>query len=95
MAPATIGVARLERAFEFRIATEHLRDRLRKANVRDIEKARAQNVINDSEAEALHAAAQAVASAVAVDDFSPEELSQRRVQGDVLSQAMPRPTAAE
>jgi acyl-CoA dehydrogenase len=89
------GLDRLERAFELRIATEPLRERLRQAKVRDIEKARQQHIINDGEAAALHAAAQAVADAVAVDDFSPEELSQRRVQGDVLSQAMPRPTAAE
>ena len=44
----------------------------------------------------LDAAAEAVAAAVAVDDFAPEELSPRRAsQGDVLSQAMSRPTAAE
>jgi acyl-CoA dehydrogenase len=89
------GLGRLERAFELTIATEPLHDRLHQANVRDIEKARQQNVINDVEAAALHAAAQAVAAAVAVDDFAPEELSPRRALGDVLSQAMPRPTAAE
>jgi acyl-CoA dehydrogenase len=89
------GLARLERAFELTVATETLRDRLRQANVRDIEKARQQNIINDGEAAALHAAAQAVAGAVAVDDFAPEELSPQRALGDVLSQAMPRPTAAE
>jgi acyl-CoA dehydrogenase len=89
------GLARLERAFELTIATEPLHDRLHQANVRDIEKARQQNVINDVEAAQLHAAAQAVAAAVAVDDFAPEELSPRRALGDVLSQAMPRPSAAE
>jgi acyl-CoA dehydrogenase len=89
------GLARLERAFELRVATEPLRDRLRHADVRDIEKARAQNIINDAEAAALKATAEAVAAAVAVDDFAPEELSRQQVLGDVLSQAMPRPTAAE
>jgi acyl-CoA dehydrogenase len=89
------GLARLERAFELTIATEPLHDRLHQANVRDIDEARQQNVINDVEAAALHAAAQAVAAAVAVDDFAPEELSPRRALGDVLSQAIPRPTAAE
>jgi acyl-CoA dehydrogenase len=89
------GLARLECAFELTIATEPLHDRLHQANVRDIEKARQQHVINDVEAAQLHAAAQAVAAAVAVDDFAPEELSPRRALGDVLSQAMPRPTAAE
>ena len=53
-------------------------------------------MINDAEAAALDAAAQAVAAVVAVDDFAPEELSPRRAsQGEVLSQAMSRPTAAE
>ena len=102
------GLARLERAFELRVATEPLRDRLRQANVRDIEKARAQNIINDTEAATLRAAAQAVAAAVAVDDFAPEELSRQKAPreaqgqvstevtaGDVPSPAMPRPTAAE
>jgi acyl-CoA dehydrogenase len=89
------GLARLERAFELTVAAQPLHDRLHRANLRDIEKARQQNVINDVEAAQLHAAAEAVAAAVAVDDFAPEELSPRRALGDVLSQAMPRPTAAE
>jgi acyl-CoA dehydrogenase len=95
----TDAIARLERAFDLRVATEALRDRLRRANVRDIERARAQNIINDAETAALRAAAEAVAAAIAVDDFSAEELSRKplttSVKGDVLSQAMPQPTAAE
>jgi acyl-CoA dehydrogenase len=89
------GLSRLERAFELTVAAEPLHDRLQRANVRDIEKARQQNVINDVEAAQLHAAAEAVAAAVAVDDFAPEELSRQRALGDVPSQAMPRPAAAE
>ena len=89
------GLARLERAFELTIATQPLRERLHKARVRDPEKARQQGLINDAEAAKLHAAAEAVAAAVAVDDFAPEELAPRRALGDVLSQAMSRPTAAE
>ncbi len=54
-----------------------------------------QGLINDAEAAQLHAAAEAVAAAVAVDDFAPEELSPRLAKGDVLSQTMSRPTAAE
>jgi acyl-CoA dehydrogenase len=89
------GLARLERAFELTIATQPLRERLHKAHIRDIDKARQQGLINDAEAGELQAAAAAVAAAVAVDDFAAEELSPRRALGDVLSQAMSRPTAAE
>src|SRR5271166_1198755 len=89
------GLARLERAFELTVATEALHERLHRAKVRDIETARQQNVVNDVEAAALRAAAAAVAEAVAVDDFAPEELSRQKALGDVTSQPMPRPTAAE
>ena len=89
------GIARLERAFELTIAAAPLHDRMHRAHVRDIEAARRQNVINDIEAAALHAAAQAVAQAVAVDDFAPEEITRRQSLGEVPSQAMPQPTAAE
>ena len=89
------GVARLERAFALTVAAAPLRERLRRAHVRDIDQARRQALINDAEAAQLHAAAQAVAAAVAVDDFAPEELSPRQALGDVLSQTMSRPTAAE
>jgi acyl-CoA dehydrogenase len=89
------GLARLERAFALTVAAQPLRDRLRRARVHDIDKARRQALINDTEAAQLHAAAEAVAAAVAVDDFAPEELSPRQALGDVLSQTMSRPTAAE
>src|SRR5215475_6659232 len=89
------GLARLERAFELTVATQPLRERMHKAHVRVIDKARQQGLINDAEAASLRAADEAVAAAVAVDDFAPEELSPRRALGEVLSQAMSRPTAAE
>jgi len=72
------GLARLERAFALTVATAPLRDRLHQAHIRDIDKARAQGLINDAEAEKLRTAADAVAAAVAVDDFAPEELSPRQ-----------------
>ena len=68
-------MARLERAFALVIAAEPLRERMRQARVRDIDQAKRQALINDAEAAQLHAAAEAVAAAVAVDDFAPEELS--------------------
>ncbi|MFL6797949.1 MAG: acyl-CoA dehydrogenase [Xanthobacteraceae bacterium] len=88
-------IVRLERAFTLRVATEELRDRLRQARVRDLSKAREQGIITELEASALRAAADAVSAAVAVDDFAPEELAPRQALGEVLSQAMSRPTAAE
>ena len=89
------GLARLERAFALTVAAAPLHERMRAAKVRDIDAARRQNVINDAEAAALHAAALAVAEAVAVDDFAPQEIARRQPQGDAPSQAMPQRTAAE
>ena len=51
---------------------------MRRARVRDVDQAKRQALINDAEAAQLHAAAEAVAAAVAVDDFAPEELSPRQ-----------------
>src|SRR5260221_2560753 len=72
------GLARLERAFALTVDTQPLRDRLRNAGVRDVDAARAQRLITDAEAQNLRAAADAVAAAIAVDDFSPEELAPRQ-----------------
>ena len=87
------GLTRLDRAFELAVSAQHLRDRLHKARIHDIGQARQQGLINDVEAAQLRAAAEAVAAAVAVDDFAPEELAAQRLTGDVLSQAMSRPAA--
>jgi acyl-CoA dehydrogenase len=82
--PGNDGVARLERAFALVVAAAPLRDRLHRAHIRDIGEARAQNLINDAEAEKLRAAADAVAAAIAVDDFAPEELARRRASPTIL-----------
>ena len=89
------GLARLERAFELTVAAQPLRDRLQHARVRDVEEALARHLINAAEAAQLRAVAEAVAAAVAVDDFSPQELTAHQPMGDVSSQPMPRPAAAE
>jgi acyl-CoA dehydrogenase len=90
------GLALLERAFAMKIASHDLRERLRKAKVRDIRKAREQGIINDAEAAQLEDVAQAIAAVVAVDDFAPEELSPNQaLRGGLSSQAMSRSTAAE
>ena len=75
------GVA-LERAFALIAAVQPLRDRMRTARVRDIDQAVQQRTINADEAAQLKAAADAVAAAIAVDDFAPEELTREaRQQG--------------
>jgi acyl-CoA dehydrogenase len=89
------ALGRLERAFALTLAAQSLRDRMRRAKVRDIEQARQRDLISDVEAAQLRAADQAVAAAIAVDDFSPQELSAHRAMGEVPSQSMPRPAAAE
>ena len=94
------GLARLENAFKLVAVTQPLRDRLNKAHVRDIDQALRQNLINGNEATQLKETAQAVAIAIAVDDFTAEELTHHdadHAQGDRPSPALkrPRPAAAE
>jgi hypothetical protein len=48
------------------------------AHVRDVDDARRQGLISEAEASELRAAADAVAAAIAVDDFAPEELAPRQ-----------------
>jgi acyl-CoA dehydrogenase len=76
------GLARLERAFARVVATQPLRDRLHTAHIRDVAKARLEGLISDAEANELRAAADAVAAAVAVDDFAPEAISPRQAAAD-------------
>ena len=66
------------------IAAAPLRDRLHRAHIRDIGQARAQNLITDAEAEQLRTAADAVAAAIAVDDFAPEALARRKASPTIL-----------
>jgi acyl-CoA dehydrogenase len=94
------GLARLEVAFKLTAAAQPLRDRMNKAHVRDIDQARKQGLINDSEATQLKETAAAVATAIAVDDFTAEELTHHdadHAQGDKSSpaQKQSRPAAAE
>jgi acyl-CoA dehydrogenase len=89
------GPSRLERAFALTLAASPLHERMHKVGVRDVEEARRRNLINDAEAAQLHAAAEAVTAACAVDDFAPEELTHRETLGEVPSPAMQQPAAAE
>ena len=46
--------------------------------MRDVDDARRQGVISEAEASDLRGSAEAVAAAIAVDDFAPEELAPRQ-----------------
>jgi acyl-CoA dehydrogenase len=87
------GLARLERAYAAVIATAPIRERMHKARVRDVDAAFRQGLINEAEAQQLSAAADAVAAAIAVDDFAPEELSPRLANSAPLQWHEPRPQA--
>ena len=96
------GLALLERAFAATIAVQPIRDRMHAARVRDIDRALVQRTITEDEAAQLKATAEAVAAAIAVDDFAPEELTARGAnKEDVSSQPIsqpapqPHPQAAE
>jgi acyl-CoA dehydrogenase len=77
------GVTRLERAFELVVATQPVRDRMRKVHMRDADQALRQGLISEADAARLHAAAEAVTAACAVDDFAPEALSPRQAADSV------------
>ena len=72
------GLARLERAFARVTETQLIRDRMHQAHMRDVDDARRQGVISEAEASDLRGSAEAVAAAIAVDDFAPEELAPRQ-----------------
>jgi acyl-CoA dehydrogenase len=83
------GVALLEHAFAMVVAVQPIRDRMHAAHVRDIDQAARQGTITADEAARLKTAAEAVAAAVAVNDFAPEELTSRgaKPNGDAPFQA--------
>jgi acyl-CoA dehydrogenase len=94
------GLARLETAFKLAVAAQPLRDRMNKARVRDVDQAHSQGLIDDREAAQFKETAEAVAAAVAVDDFSADELTRhdaKPVRGDKPSRTpkRSRPAAAE
>lgn len=72
------AVAQLERALMEVVATEPIRDRLKKLRVRDPKAAWDQGLISRADYEALQSADAAVQAVVAVDDFAPAELTDAR-----------------
>jgi len=75
------GIALVERAFTMTAEVQPTRDRMHAARVRDIDQAVKQGTITADEAAKLKAVADAVAAAIAVDDFAPEELTGRGAKG--------------
>jgi acyl-CoA dehydrogenase len=93
---ATDAVALVERAFALTVAAQPIRDRMRAARVRDIDQAVKQGTISTDDAAQLRKAADAIAAAVAVDDFAPEELTGHgSARGDVTSRKTTQRPAAE
>jgi acyl-CoA dehydrogenase len=68
------AVARLDTAFRLVEEVQPIKDRLRKAGIKDWHKA-APGALSETEGRRLAATEQAVADIVAVDDFSPRELA--------------------
>jgi acyl-CoA dehydrogenase len=89
------GIALVERAFAMVVDVQPIRDRMHTARVRDIETAVAQRTITAEEAAKVKAAADAVAAAIAVNDFAPEELTSRGKgsKGEKSSQATSQATS--
>jgi acyl-CoA dehydrogenase len=68
------GLARLERAFRAVTAAEPVTKKMHEAKIRDWREAKEKGVINSVEAKEMEAMSDALAMAVDVDDFAPEEL---------------------
>lgn len=68
------AVGKLTRTFELVSRTQPIRDRMRKAGVKDIREAQDQGLLSEKEVEKLEAVERAVAEVVAVDDFDASEL---------------------
>jgi acyl-CoA dehydrogenase len=69
------GLARLEKAFALVTAADAIDRRMRAARLKNWREAVKRGVITASEGERIHAAEEAVAKVVEVDDFAPEQLS--------------------
>ena len=82
------AIGRLLDAFEHTVQTQPLHDRLRKARVRDWHDALDRGLIDQAEARLLEAADASVADAIAVDDFTPDELT---VPGAARTPTDPQP----
>ncbi|NOJ42086.1 acyl-CoA dehydrogenase [Bradyrhizobium australiense] len=69
------GIARLEKAFRLVTAADDVAKQMRAARLHDWKEAVKKGVITQAQGEKLHAAHEAVAKVIEVDDFAPETLS--------------------
>ncbi|MHB8286271.1 MAG: acyl-CoA dehydrogenase [Caulobacteraceae bacterium] len=72
------AVGKLLHAFQLTIDTQPIHDRLKASKIRAWKVGREQGLVSDAEAVRLEAADKAVAEVIDVDDFSAEEITQRR-----------------
>jgi acyl-CoA dehydrogenase len=68
------GLARLERAFRAVVAADPITKKMHDAKIRDWREAQKKGVISAAEAKEMESMSDAVAMAIDVDDFAPEEL---------------------
>ncbi|MGC1304996.1 MAG: acyl-CoA dehydrogenase domain-containing protein, partial [Caulobacteraceae bacterium] len=102
---ADTAVAKLLEAFRLTVDTQPIHDRLRQAKIRDWKLARERGQLSDEEVRQLEQVDRIVAEVIAVDDFSPEELTNRSarpapqrakaVKSPSKSEPTPHPEAAE
>lgn len=71
-------LGRLERAFQRNAEVAPAKAKMRKARIRDIEKALSEAVITQDEAENLHEVTAMIREVLKVDDFAPEELTGKK-----------------
>jgi acyl-CoA dehydrogenase len=88
------AIRRLLKAFALTVETQPIHDRLRKADIRVWTVGRERGLVSEAEAARLTAADKAVAAAIGVDDFAPEEITRRGESGDPRA-APAAPTEAD
>ncbi|QFU15527.1 acyl-CoA dehydrogenase [Microvirga thermotolerans] len=86
------GLARLERAFALVVRAQPIRDRLGKEGGESWRTAHGEGKISDEEARLLQEAEAAVAAAIAVDSFAPEDMAPGSRRKDAAASASPEET---
>ena len=72
------AIGKLLHAFQLTVETQPIHDRLKTAGVKSWRVGRERGLVSDAEAARLEAADAAVAEVIDVDDFSPQEITERR-----------------
>ena len=72
------AIGKLLHAFQLTVETQPIHDRLKHAKIKSWKVGRERGLVTDQEVERLRAADEAVAEVIDVDDFSQEEITERR-----------------